>query len=76
MGLIRHCYAGIIASTSSEFKSENKKKTSASDQLELFIIIDQFVQNSCYADYSMLEPVVPYQYIRSIYTILLRAINQ
>lgn len=73
---IRHIYAGIIAGSSSEFKAENKRKASASEQLEMFVIIDQFVKNSCYADYSMLEPVVPYQYVRSIYTILLRAINQ
>jgi hypothetical protein len=37
----------------------------------MMLLLDHFVQRSQYADYSLLEPIVPYHYIRSVYTSML-----
>lgn len=68
--LLLMAFAGI------QIASEERKKGSVNNSLEMFILLDQFVKNSYYANYSMLEQIVPYQFIRSIYTLLLRDSNQ
>ncbi|OHT13329.1 hypothetical protein TRFO_16532 [Tritrichomonas foetus] len=55
---------------------QTDKKKSGTDTLEMFLLIDHFVKNSYFINYSLLEPVVSYQYIRSIYTLLLRDFQQ
>ena len=51
------------------FQAKNKKgKWSANLML---IILDNIVNSSFYIDYSHLEPIVPYQTIRHIYTVIL-----
>jgi hypothetical protein len=37
----------------------------------MMLLLDHFVKRSQYADYSLLEPIVPYHYIRSVYTSML-----
>lgn len=41
--------------------------------LNLMIVVDQLVKNSVYADYSILENIISYQFIRSIYSVKLNA---
>jgi len=50
-----------------------KKKRIRWPQLTLVILLDHFIKNSKYGDYSLLEPIVPYKVIRSIYTNILRS---
>ena len=52
-------------------KNIDKKKGNDNNLLQMYLIIDHLVKNSRYLDYSMLEPIVPYQYIRSIYTLII-----
>lgn len=39
----------------------------------MFIVLDHFVKGSVYADYSILEPIVSYHLVRSIYTVVLKS---
>ncbi|KAH0790521.1 nck-associated protein 1-like [Histomonas meleagridis] len=43
--------------------------------LTMYIVLDNFVKNSFYADYAMLETVASYNYIRTIYSLMLRKNN-
>jgi hypothetical protein len=47
------------------------KKKKEYPYLLMMLLLDHFVQRSQYADYSLLEPIAPYNYIRSVYTSML-----
>lgn len=69
-------YNNIIKNIITSIRSGNlfhqKNKKIQYPYLTMFIVVDQFVKNSHYADYAMLESHTSYSYIRSVYSILLK----
>ena len=56
----------------SEFANQSKKKIKYPHQI-MYLVLDHFVKGSVYADYAILEPIVSYHLIRSIYAATLKA---
>lgn len=76
---INRIYNNILRNMSNGIKTGNlfhqKNKKVQYPYLTMYIVLDQFVKNSSYADYAMLETTTSYSFIRSVYSILLKNSN-
>jgi len=70
--IFTQCYKSII---SGEELNRARNKRAKWPKMGMILLLDHMIKNSRYADYSLLEPVISYQIIRSIYTQFLREIK-
>lgn len=74
-------FCNIISQTASGISNGQdhyvqSKKKNPYPATYMYLLLDHIIRSSYYADYSMLEQYVSYQYIRSLYTSTLRKFNK
>jgi hypothetical protein len=73
-GLFGQCMQSIRKGKDT-FQGRTAKKNIGYPGLQLIILVDHMVSESEYADYSYLQPIIPYRFIKGLYTAQLSSVS-